>query len=121
VDSTKPQSRSDSALSRGAAGPEPTRNGKSVEIAMESKGKPLISLDSAIIKDVNVQLEAKLGGAALTIEALLALRAGSVVPLDLKLSDLVELRLNGSVVARGEIVAVDDNFGVRIVEVGEGP
>ena len=39
--------------------------------------------------------------------------------LEARLNDLVELRLNDTVVARGEIVAVGDNFGVRIIDVAE--
>lgn len=88
-----------------------------VASAAEPTGKPLLSIESAILKDVPVALQARLGEATLTIEELLALRAGSVVKLDLKINDLVELRLNNALVARGEIVAVDDSFGVRIVEI----
>jgi flagellar motor switch protein FliN len=85
------------------------------------KGPPLLSMDSMIFKDVRVPLEAALGQTTMTVEDLLALKAGSVVKLDLKMNDLVELRLNQSVVARGEIVAVDDHFGIRIFEVGKAP
>jgi len=80
-------------------------------------GPPLVSMDSAIFKDVQVSLQAILGETTLTIAELLALTAGSVVKLEPKINDLVEVRLNQSLVARGEIVAVDDNFGVRIVEI----
>jgi flagellar motor switch protein FliN/FliY len=92
------------------------RNG-AAEIVLAPKGAPLVALDAAIFKDVNVALKVRLGEFTITIEDLLALKAGSVVTLDAKLNDLVELRLNDSVVARGEIVAVGDNFGVRIVDV----
>ncbi len=80
-------------------------------------GPPLLSLDSAVFSGVNVQLDARLGSASLTVEALLALRAGAVLTLDSQLNSLVELHLNGALVGRGEIVAVDDRFGVRIVEI----
>jgi flagellar motor switch protein FliN len=83
----------------------------------ELQGEPLAPLGAAIFKDIQVELDAKLGRTVLSVEALTNLRAGSVVTLDLGLNDLVELRLNGSIVARGEIVAVDDHFGVRIVEI----
>ncbi|MDB5441400.1 MAG: flagellar motor switch protein FliN [Caulobacteraceae bacterium] len=78
-----------------------------------------ISIEAAIFKDVQVAIEARLGATTLTIEEILALRSGAIVKLDLKMNELIDLRLNGSVVARGEIVAVDDNFGVRIVEVAQ--
>lgn len=82
-----------------------------------ASGPPLLSLDSAVFSGVNVQLDARLGSASLTVEALLALRAGAVLTLDSQLNSLVELHLNGALVGRGEIVAVDDRFGVRIVEI----
>lgn len=85
--------------------------------AAKPEGPPLVSLNSAIFKDVQVSLEARLGETSLSVADLLALKAGSIVKLGLKLNDLIELRLNQSLVARGEIVAVEDNFGVRIVEI----
>lgn len=89
------------------------------EIENPPLGSPLISIDSPLLKDVRVLLDAKLGRANLSIEELLGLRAGSILKLDLQMNDLIELQLNGATVARGEIVAVDDHFGVRIVEVAQ--
>ena len=80
-------------------------------------GPALIGLDSAVFSGVNVQLDARLGSVDMTIETLLALRGGSVVTLDAQLNDLVELHLNGTLVGRGQIVAVDDRFGIRIVDI----
>jgi flagellar motor switch protein FliN/FliY len=93
-----------------ASQPADTRN-------ISSAGPGLVSLDSTIFKDVQVELRARLGGVSLSIEELLTLKAGSVVRLDSKLDELIELRLNDSIVARGEIVAVGDNFGIRIAEI----
>jgi flagellar motor switch protein FliN/FliY len=93
---------------------------KGADVKVKPEGPPLVSVDSAIFQDVNVALQARLGEATLSVAEVLALRAGSVVTLDLKMSDLIELRLNQSLVARGEIVAVDDHFGVRIVEIAAG-
>lgn len=78
---------------------------------------PLIGLDSAVFGSVKVRLDARLGQVGMTVSELLALKAGEVVTLETGLSDLVELQLNGNLVARGEIVAVNDAFGVRIVEI----
>lgn len=82
-------------------------------------GPALLAIDSAILKDVQIGLQARLGEASLSVAELLALKAGSVVKLDLKVNDLIDLHLNGALVARGEIVAVDDSFGVRIVEIAK--
>lgn len=80
---------------------------------------PLVDIGSDILKDVQVALQADLGGAELSVQELMELKAGSVVKLDLQLNDLVELKLKGSLIARGEIVAVGDHFGIRIVEIGK--
>ncbi len=85
---------------------------------IEDAATSLLHLDSSIFKEVQVDLKARLGEVKMTVEDLLALRPGSVVTLEAGLNDLVELRLNDSVVARGEIVAVGANFGLRIVEIG---
>ena len=51
----------------------------------------------------------------------LALGAGSIVVLDRHAAGPVDLRVNDRLVARGELVAVDDRFGVRITELVEQP
>lgn len=78
---------------------------------------PLLSADSSLLGDVSVTLQARLGSIDMTLADLLALRSGSVLELNTRLSEPVELYLNDVLVARGEIVAVDDRFGVRIVEI----
>lgn len=84
-----------------------------------AKGPPLLSLDAAIFKNVRVSLQARLGEVSLSVDELLKLRSGSVVSLDRQMSDLVDLRLNDALIGRGEIVAVGDNFGLRIVEIAD--
>ena len=89
------------------------------EPAARKDARPVIAVDSPIFKDVRVTLDAALGRAELSVHDMLALKSGSVVKLDAQLNDLVELRLNDSLVARGEIVTVDGNFAVRIVEIAQ--
>jgi flagellar motor switch protein FliN len=81
---------------------------------------PLVGLDSLVMRNVQVALRAKLGDVEMTVEELLALKAGAVLKLDRALGEPVELYLNDALVARGEIVAVDDNFGIRLTEVAKG-
>jgi len=96
-----------------------TSKGKGDAASARPTGRPIISADSPIFKDARVVLDAALGQAELSVQDILALKAGSVVELDTKLNGLVELRLNGAQVARGEIVAVNGSFGVRIVEIAQ--
>jgi flagellar motor switch protein FliN/FliY len=86
---------------------------------IEAKESPLLSLDAAIFKNVRVSLQAKLGEVSLSVDDLLKLHNGSVVTLDRQMTDLVDLHLNDALIGRGEIVAVGDNFGLRIVEIAD--
>ena len=70
-----------------------------------------------LFRGVQVSLEARLGRADLTVEAMMALNAGAVVTLETGLADQVDLYLNDKLIARGEIVAVGDRYGVRIVDI----
>jgi len=80
--------------------------------------EPLVGLDSAVFRHVQVALRVRLGEISMSVEELLTLKSGAVLTLDRLLSEPVELFLNDALVARGEIVAVEDNFAVRLVEVG---
>ena len=69
------------------------------------------------VGDVPVQLSVEIGGARLLVRELLALEAGSVVPLDRQSGELADVRINGRLVARGDVTTADDRIAVRIVEV----
>lgn len=85
----------------------------------DQKAAPGAGINRALIDNVEVSLEAWLGEARLKVADLTALKTGSLVPLDAGLDQAVELRLNGVRVGRGELVAVGDRFGVRLVELAE--
>ncbi len=78
-------------------------------------------ISSDLLRGVRVALEARLGEANMTVEEMMALKSGAVVTLDTGLADHVDLYLNGVLVARGEIVAVGDKYGVRIVDIAAKP
>lgn len=81
------------------------------------QAEPLISRDSSLLREVEVTLQARLGQRVLPLSELMELRSGTVLALETRISEPIELLLNGALVALGEIVAVDDRFGVRIVEI----
>jgi len=85
--------------------------------ARAQSGAPLVSLDAALFQDVKVKLRVRLGEVEMSVEELLGLRSGGVLKLDRLMSEPVDLYVNQALVARGEIVAVDDHYGVRIVEI----
>lgn len=78
------------------------------------------SIDSARLQmflDVDLELAVEIGRARLSLEQVLALEEGSSIPLDKAAGDLLDVYVNGRLVARGEAVVVGDQLGLRIVEV----
>lgn len=69
-----------------------------------------------LLLDVPVSLTAELGGCQLPMGEVLQLAPGSVVQLDKSASQPVDLLVNGKLIARGEVVVLDDRFGVKITE-----
>jgi flagellar motor switch protein FliN/FliY len=69
-----------------------------------------------LVQDSTVSIEVRLGSAALSIRQVMELREGSVVELDRALDETVDVVLNGKLIARGQLVAHGDLFGVRITE-----
>ncbi|MBU6955220.1 FliM/FliN family flagellar motor switch protein [Hahella sp. HN01] len=84
---------------------------KSGETGTKLKSDPL-----DLVKNVKVTLDVYLGDANLTVAELTALTNESVVKMNKQLNDPIELLLDGKVVARGKLVAVDDVFGIQITE-----
>jgi flagellar motor switch protein FliN/FliY len=78
---------------------------------------PIEKLNAALIDSVGVAVEAFLGETAMTIADLNALTIGQSIALDAPLNQIVELRVNGIAIAQGELVAIGDQFGVRITAV----
>lgn len=72
------------------------------------------SLD--MLMDVILQLTVELGRTELTVRQVLDLQKGSVVELDRIAGDAVDVFVNDHLIAKGEVVVVDDKFGVRITE-----
>lgn len=70
-----------------------------------------------LLDSVPVRLTVAVGNVETTVAELLALKEASVLKIDRAADTPVDLLLNGNIVARGQLVAVDDNFGIRITEV----
>ena len=69
-----------------------------------------------ILMDVSLQLTAEVGAATVKISDILQLGIGSVVELDRSIQQPIDLLVNGRIIARGEIVAVGDHYGLRVTE-----
>lgn len=79
-------------------------------------GANLLTKDMGLVGHVPVSLSALVGSVSLTIEQLFSLKKGEVLTMEESVDSPITLLLNGKAVARGELVAVEDNFGVRITE-----
>lgn len=89
------------------------------ELAKEpGSGKPLLDGNLDVIKNVRVKLEVVVGEVEMTIGELFELKPEAVVKLDRDVSAPVDVVLDGKVVAQGDLVVADDNFGVRITLIG---
>jgi flagellar motor switch protein FliN/FliY len=81
-------------------------------------GEALLAKRLDLIGDLKVRLRAIVGEGDISVAELFQLKDGSVVPLEADTSPIIELQLDDRLVARGELVVVDDRLGVRITEVG---
>ena len=72
-----------------------------------------------LLRDVELDLKIELGRTRMHLEDVLRLRRGAVVPLDKLAGDPVDVYVNGRLVARGEVLVLNDNFCVRVAELVE--
>jgi flagellar motor switch protein FliN len=69
-----------------------------------------------VLMNVPLSVTAELGTCTMSVAEILKLGSGSIVELDRVAGGPLDLLVNDKVIARGEIIAVDDNFGIRIAE-----
>jgi flagellar motor switch protein FliN len=70
-----------------------------------------------LLSDVPVRLTVEVGSTSLKLSELLDLAEGSVVELDRQANELLDILVNGTLVAKGEVVTVNGRFGIRVVDV----
>ena len=73
--------------------------------------------DLEFIKDIPVQLSVEIGRTKIQIKTLLQLSQGSIVELDAASGDLMDILVNGTMIAKGEVVVINEKFGVRLTEI----
>ncbi len=77
--------------------------------------------DLGRVAEIPMELSVEIGRTHMTVGEALDLRVGSVVTLEHLAGDPVDLLVNGSAVARGEVVVIDEQYGLRITEILEEP
>lgn len=70
-----------------------------------------------LLSDISLRLSVEVGSTSLKLSELLDLAEGSVVELDRQADELLDIMVNGTLVARGEVVTVNGRYGVRVVDV----
>jgi flagellar motor switch protein FliN/FliY len=90
---------------KGAAAPAPSGDGGNLDLLM----------------DVSLAVTVELGRTRMPLRQVLELQNGSVIELDRLAGDAVDIFVNDRLIARGEVVVVDDKFGVRITELLTNP
>jgi flagellar motor switch protein FliN/FliY len=79
-------------------------------------GEPMAG-DVTAIYDIPVQISAVLGRSTMQVSQLLKLGRGAVVELDRKVGEAIDIYVNNRLVARGEVVVVEDKLGVTMTEI----
>jgi flagellar motor switch protein FliN/FliY len=85
------------------------------EVAPGAKASANANLD--LVRDIEVQLSVELGRAEMPIQDILELAPGRVIELDKLAGQALDVLAGGRLIARGEVVLVDDKFGVRITAI----
>ncbi|KAF0804081.1 flagellar motor switch FliN [Alcanivorax xiamenensis] len=109
----------------GDASDDPTGGGDATRNAGGQVFKPLEAeagsgsgpRDLEMIMDIPVKLTVELGRTRITIKQLLELAQGSVIELDGLAGEPMDILINGYLIAQGEVVVVDDRYGIRITEI----
>lgn len=70
-----------------------------------------------MLREVPLELSAEIGRTRMSVAEILQLNVGSVIELDRTAGSPVDVVVNGSLIARGEVVVIDDEYGVRITEI----
>ena len=84
-------------------------------LTAEAQNAPDLNLD--VILDVSVSLSLEVGRTRIPIRNLLQLNQGSVVELERGAGEPLDVFVNGTLIAQGEVVVVNDRFGVRLTDV----
>lgn len=85
------------------------------ELKPEPSGEASGNLN--LLLDVGVTLSVELGRARLTLGEVMALRRGSVIELDKLAGEPADVYVNGKLIARGEVVMLDEKFGIKINDI----
>jgi flagellar motor switch protein FliN/FliY len=99
------------------SGGEPLIEEIELEQLLPFEADPTNDTDIGLLLEVPLSISVELGRTSLTIRELLALGQGSILQLDRHAGEPVDVLVNGKRLARGEVVVIDEDFGIRVTEV----
>jgi flagellar motor switch protein FliN/FliY len=111
------KSENPTADSEQAYAPDELKNEGAGTPAGESATKKGADVNLDLVLDVPVNLSLQVGSTSMSIRELVKLVEGSVIALDRESNQPMDVLVNGTLIAHGEIVLVDDQFGVRLTDV----
>ena len=90
---------------------------KKVQFPDLTEGEKGTRISQRSLGDIPVQVTAELGQTKMNLKEILDLAEGSIVELERLAGEPLDLKVGGQVVAQGEVVAIDDNYGLRITNI----
>ena len=112
-----PASNAMPSMPRAAQQPAPMVDVHPAEFLPLGQGGGMGNSRIDMLADIPVRVTVELGKTRKNISEILALTTGSVIELDKMAGEPVDILVNGKPIARGEVVVIDENFGVRITDV----
>ena len=104
-------------LGSSPGGGDPRPDGGEDDAARYVPERPRSASDLEAVYDIPVQVSAVLGKAHMQVNQLLKLGRGAVVELDRKVGEAIDIYVNNRLVARGEVVVVEERLGVTMTEI----
>ena len=84
---------------------------------LKDEGHPVTDVNLDVVLDIPVNISMEIGRTKISIRNLLQLNQGSVVELDRLAGEPMDVLVNGTLIARGEVVVVNEKFGVRLTDI----
>lgn len=91
------------------------------DIGVEDFDIPTSTSDLEAVYNIPVKVSAVLGKTSMKVNQLMKLNKGAIIELDRKVGEAIDIYVNNSLVARGEVVVVDDKLGITMTEIIKAP
>ena len=88
-----------------------------MESGKDGAGRMADNRQFRLLSDIPVRLSVEVGSTSLRLAEIMDLSEGSIVELDRQSDDLLDIMVNGALIAKGEVVTVNGRYGIRVVEV----